>query len=93
MPFVEGQPLDAFATFDDLSKVTPDFKRTLTISGGFLNDLASTADPKAFVYAFEGRLSPNVPLLQPRLGSVEEWSFINNNNDEHPIHVDVNDFR
>ena len=34
-----------------------------------------------------------MPLLQPRLGSVEEWSFINNNNDEHPIHVHVNDFQ
>ena len=91
--FEEGQKLGAYATFDDLSKVTPDFKRQLTITGGFLNNLASTADPKAFVYAFDGTAFPNVPLLQPRLGSVEEWTFINNNNDEHPIHVHVNDFQ
>ena len=37
--------------------------------------------------------SPTSPLLQPRLGSVEEWSFVNNNNDEHPIHIHVNDFQ
>ena len=91
--FEAGQPLDAYTAFEDISKVTPDFKRTLTISGGFLNDLASTSDPKSFVYAFEGSAFPNVPLLQPRLGSVEEWTFINKNNDEHPIHVHVNDFQ
>ncbi len=91
--FAEGQKLGAHATFDELSKLTPDFKRELTISGGFLNDLASQSDPKAFVYAFEGTAFPNVPLLQPRLNSVEEWTFVNNNNDEHPIHVHVNDFQ
>ena len=35
----------------------------------------------------------NVPLIQPRLNSVEEWRFVNHNNDEHPIHVHVNDFQ
>ena len=34
-----------------------------------------------------------MPLIQPRLGSVEEWTFVNHNNDEHPIHVHVNDFQ
>ena len=34
-----------------------------------------------------------MPLLQPRLGSIEEWTFLNNNNDEHPIHIHVNDFQ
>ena len=79
--------------FHDLSKVTADFRRTLLITGGFLNNHASTSDPKAFVYAFDGNAFPNVPLLQPRLGSVEEWSFVNRNNDAHPIHVHVNDFQ
>ena len=55
--------------------------------------MASTEDPKAFVYAFDGGAFPNVPLIQPRLNSVEEWRFINHNNDEHPIHVHVNDFQ
>jgi FtsP/CotA-like multicopper oxidase with cupredoxin domain len=91
--FAEGQPLNAYTVFRDLSKVTPDFKRELTIAGFFANDLASKNDPKAFVYAFDGTAFPNVPLLQPRLNSIEEWAFINNNNDEHPIHIHVNDFQ
>jgi FtsP/CotA-like multicopper oxidase with cupredoxin domain len=91
--FAEGQPLNAHTVFKDLSKVTPDFKRELTIAGFFANDLASKNDPKAFVYAFDNTAFPNVPLLQPRLDSIEEWTFINNNNDEHPIHIHVNDFQ
>ena len=92
-PFVEGQPLGAYTSFVDLAKTTPDVKRQILISGGFLNNLASTEDPKAFTYAFDGGLFPNVPLIQPRLNSVEEWRFVNHNNDEHPIHVHVNDFQ
>jgi FtsP/CotA-like multicopper oxidase with cupredoxin domain len=91
--FKEGQALNAYDSFVDVSEVEPDVKRELLISGGFLNDLASPSDPKAFVYAFEGTGFPNVPLIQPRLGSVEEWIFVNENNDEHPIHVHVNDFQ
>ena len=91
--FKEGQKLDAYTVFEDISKVTPDVERELTISGGFLNNLASTSDPKAFTYVFDGNEFPYVPLLQPRLGSIEEWKFLNNNNDEHPIHIHVNDFQ
>jgi len=91
--FAEGQPLGAFTSFDDLSTTTPDLTRHILINGGFLNDLASTADPKAFIYAFDSGAFPNVPLIQPRLDSVEEWVFRNENNDEHPIHVHVNDFQ
>jgi FtsP/CotA-like multicopper oxidase with cupredoxin domain len=91
--FDEGQPLGGYTSFVDLASVTPDFKRQIVISGGFLNNLTSPDDPKAFVYAFDGGAFPNVPLIQPRLNSVEEWKFVNNNNDEHPIHVHVNDFQ
>ena len=91
--FKEGQKLDAYTVFEDISKVTPDVERELTISGGFVNNLASTSDAKSFTYVFEGIEFPYVPLLQPRLGSIEEWKFLNNNNDEHPIHIHVNDFQ
>ena len=91
--FIEGQPLGAYTAFVDLANTTPDVKRRILISGGFLNNLASTEDPKAFVYAFDGGAFPNVPLIQARLNSVEEWRFVNYNNDEHPIHVHVNDFQ
>ncbi|MGB9650975.1 MAG: multicopper oxidase domain-containing protein [Candidatus Cybelea sp.] len=88
-----GQKLDAPTPFHDLSKLKPDVRRTLLINGGFLNKHASNQDPKAFVYAFDGNAFPNVPLIQARLGSVEEWNFVNHNNDAHPIHVHVNDFQ
>jgi FtsP/CotA-like multicopper oxidase with cupredoxin domain len=91
--FVEGQALGAYTSFVELSDKTPDVKREIKISGGFLNTLASKDDPKSFVYAFDGGAFPNVPLIQPRLNSVEEWRFVNHNNDEHPIHVHVNDFQ
>lgn len=91
--FVEGQKLHAFTSFIDVSHVKPDVRRTLIIGGGFLNKHANPNDPKAFVYAFDDNAFPFVPLIQPRLGSVEEWTFINHNNDEHPIHVHVNDFQ
>jgi FtsP/CotA-like multicopper oxidase with cupredoxin domain len=91
--FAEGQALGAYTPFVELSDRTPDFKREIRISGGFLNNLASLDDPKSFIYAFDGGAFPNVPLVQPRLDSVEEWRFVNYNNDEHPIHVHVNDFQ
>jgi FtsP/CotA-like multicopper oxidase with cupredoxin domain len=91
--FVEGQDLGAFTSFDDVSDDKPDVTRTIGIYGGFLNSLASKDDPKSFTYSFDGGTFPNVPLLQPRLGSVEEWRFKNYNNDEHPIHIHVNDFQ
>jgi FtsP/CotA-like multicopper oxidase with cupredoxin domain len=91
--FKEGQLLGAYTVFEDISQVTPDVTRELTISGGFVNSLANTNDPKSFTYVFEGIEFPYAPLLQPRLGSIEEWKFLNNNNDEHPIHIHVNDFQ
>jgi FtsP/CotA-like multicopper oxidase with cupredoxin domain len=92
-PFIQGQPLGGYTSFVDLANTKPDFTRQILISGGFLNNMASKQDPKAFVYAFDGGAFPNVPLIQPRLNSVEEWRFINHNNDEHPIHIHVNDFQ
>jgi FtsP/CotA-like multicopper oxidase with cupredoxin domain len=91
--FAPGEPLHAFTSFFDASHVKPDVTRKLLIGGGFLNLHANSNDPKAFVYAFDGTAFPYVPLIQARLGSVEQWDFINHNNDEHPIHVHVNDFQ
>jgi len=91
--FVEGHALGAYTAFTDLANTPPDVKRQIVISGGFLNNMASNEDPKAFVYAFDGGAFPNVPLIQARLNSVEEWRFVNHNNDEHPIHVHVNDIQ
>ncbi|MFM2004975.1 MAG: hypothetical protein RLZZ09_630, partial [Pseudomonadota bacterium] len=91
--FVEGQPLNAYTSFVDLQGVTPDVKRKLYVSGGFTNNHASKQDPNAFAYQFANNQFPYIPLLQPRLNTVEEWTFVNNNNDQHPIHIHVNDFQ
>ena len=92
-PFVEGQSLGAYTSFVDLADAKADVTRKLLINGGFLNNLVTKEDAKAFIYAFDSGAFPNVALIQPRLGSVEEWQFANYNNDEHPIHVHVNDFQ
>lgn len=91
--FFDNQPLGGYTSFIDVSDEKPDMTREIVISGGFLNSMAASSDPKSFVYAFDGGAFPNVPLLQPRLNSVEEWKFINHNNDEHPVHIHVNDFQ
>ncbi|MDO8309129.1 MAG: multicopper oxidase domain-containing protein [Actinomycetota bacterium] len=93
VPFAAGQPLDAYTSFVDLSDEAPDVTRTLRIGGGFMNENASDQDPNAFTYQFDDNQFPNIPLLQPRLNSTEQWNFVNENNDEHPIHIHVNDFQ
>ena len=93
VPFAKGQALRSHSPFADLSPATPDVTRKIMIKGGFLNDLVSKSEAKAFTYAFDGAAFPNMPLIQPRLNSIEEWQFLNHNNDEHPIHVHVNDFQ
>jgi FtsP/CotA-like multicopper oxidase with cupredoxin domain len=91
--FEPGQNLDAYTSFVDTSVMTPAVTRALTITSGLNNQHASKGDPKAITYEFDGGTYPNVPLIQPRLNSVEEWSFTNFNNDAHPTHIHVNDFQ
>ena len=91
--FEPGQNLDAYTSFVDTSVITPAVHRELVVSGGFGNNYASNNDPKAFTYQFDDNTFPNVPLLQPRLNSVEEWLVTNFNNDDHPMHIHVNDFQ
>lgn len=93
VPFTIGQPLGAYTSFVDLSNVAPDVSRTLTISGGFTNENSNANDPNTFAYEFDANQFPNIPLLQPRLNTTEQWNFVNNNNDEHPIHIHVNDYQ
>jgi FtsP/CotA-like multicopper oxidase with cupredoxin domain len=91
--FSPGTALGAYTSFVDTSVMTPAVKRTLRIGGGFGNENASAESTAAFAYQFDGNQFPNIPLLQPRLNSVEEWTFVNRNNDQHPIHIHVNDYQ
>jgi FtsP/CotA-like multicopper oxidase with cupredoxin domain len=91
--FEPGQNLNAYTSFVDTSVMTPAVKRELTITDTIGGDKASNNDPKAVIYFFEPAGFPNVPLIQPRLNSVEEWKITNRNNDAHPMHIHVNDFQ
>ncbi len=91
--FEPGQNLDTYTSFVNTSVMEPEVKRAFNIGGGFGNKKADKNDPKAFTYQFDDNIFPNIPLIQPRLNSVEEWSFTNYNNDSHPIHIHVNDFQ
>jgi FtsP/CotA-like multicopper oxidase with cupredoxin domain len=93
VPFVEGQELYAPTSFVDLAPYQPAVERELTLTEGFDNAYASKDDPKAFIFELDENAFPNTPLLQPRLGSIEQWSFVNNSPDQHPIHVHVNSFQ
>lgn len=91
--FDPGQDLDAYTSFVDTSVMTPAVTRQMTITDTIGGDKASNNDPKAVIYQFGGSAFPNVPLIQPRLNSVEEWKISNQNNDAHPMHIHVNDFQ
>jgi FtsP/CotA-like multicopper oxidase with cupredoxin domain len=91
--FEPGQDLGAYTSFVDTSVMTPAVKRALTITDTIGGDKASNNDPKAVIYMFDASGFPNVPLIQPRLNSVEEWQITNFNNDAHPMHIHVNDFQ
>ncbi|MDT5012225.1 MAG: hypothetical protein QOH57_3842 [Mycobacterium sp.] len=91
--FEPGMDLDSHSSFRDDSVLTPDVTRELKIGGGFGNTYASKSDPRAFNYQFDDNVFPNIPLIQPRLNSMEEWKITNFNNDGHPMHIHVNDFQ
>lgn len=91
--FTPGQELGAHTSFFETAGKPPDVKRSLIINGGFLDEKASLQEPKAFIYAFNSQGFPNTPIMRPRLNTTEEWTFRNYNNDEHPIHIHVNDFQ
>ena len=91
--FEPGQNLNAYTSFVDTSVMTPAVKRALTITDAIGAFPFNNNDPKAITYMFDDNSFPNVPLIQPRLNSVEEWLITNFNNDAHPIHIHVNDFQ
>ncbi len=91
--FTIGQPLGAYTSFVDLAGVTPDVLREFSITGGFTNKYANPQDPNAFAYQLDNNQFPFIPVLQPRLNTSEQWTYRNQNNDQHPIHIHVNDYQ
>ena len=93
-PFAEGQPLDAYTSFVDLASSHPGLHAADRDIRRISQQLGEHRGPESIRLCIRWHGAfPNMPLIQPRLNSVEEWKFVNNNNDEHPIHVHVNDFQ
>lgn len=91
VPFESGQALDDGGAFVDLSTMPVAVNRDFTITGAFNNALANDEYKRSFFYNFNDYTWPNGPLIQPRLGSVEQWKFTSAHHDQHPTHVHVND--
>jgi hypothetical protein len=45
------------------------------------------------VFTINGKRFPDVPLIQPRLNTVEEWTLLNPTTDQHPFHHHIDDFQ
>ncbi len=91
--FAPGQRLDGSGGFTDLATVPVAVDRKFTITGAFNNPLGNDQYKRSFFYNFNDYTWPNGPLVQPRLGSVEQWEFISAHHDQHPTHSHVNDFQ
>ncbi len=85
--FLPGQLLGAYNDFGDLSTATVDFSRTAKFQEGFLDP----NNPTVFVFEINGEMFPYPAVFQPTLNSVEEWTYQNLTDEEHPIHIHVND--
>lgn len=91
--FEPGQPLGGSGEFIETAHMPVSVSRQFTITGAFNNQHANDQYKRSFFYNFSDYAWPNGPLVQPRLGSVEEWEFISAHHDQHPTHIHVNDFQ
>ena len=89
--FAVGEELGGDTAFRALADDPVDYTREFTIGGG-ASPLVNPQDPNGFMYMFDGTTWPTTPVIHPRLNSVEEWRFLNTNNDQHPLHIHVNNF-
>ena len=44
-------------------------------------------------YINDKKFDPNRVDVQPKLGTVEEWTLKNTSSEQHPFHIHVNDFQ
>lgn len=91
--FEPGQKLGGSGEFVDTATMPVAVERKFTITGAFNNKQANDQYKRSFFYNFNDYTWPNGPLVQPRLGTVEEWEFISAHHDQHPTHIHVNDFQ
>ena len=75
VPFESGQKLDGSGKFVDLATAPVAVNRKFTITGAFNNALANDQYKAVLLlHNFSDYTWPSGPLVQPRLGSVEQWS-------------------
>lgn len=91
--FADGQPLNPSPPIEDLANVKPDLERKFVVTGGAIYQKASIYSPQGLSWEFNDNLFPNSAIVRPRLGTVEDWTVVNKNNLQHPIHIHVNDFQ
>jgi len=73
--------------FTDLSQAKVDVRRKWVLS------FSENSDPVFKAYINGKVFDPSRVDTQAKLGSVEEWTFINNTTQDHPIHLHTNDFQ
>ena len=73
--------------FTDLTNEPVAEERTLTFSRSPQDGVAMP------MFTINGQTFPNVPLIQPRLNTMEEWTLINPDQDVHPFHLHTNGFQ
>ena len=72
--------------FEDLSRKKVDVRRTWVLSFG--------QNAQGFAAEINGKVfSPDRVDTRARIDSVEEWTFINQTSQDHPMHLHTNDFQ
>ncbi len=71
--------------FNDLRTATMAEQRTLVFDQGPVTG--------GFAFVINGQQFPNGALIQPRIGTSEEWTITNDTDDTHPFHIHQNNFQ
>ena len=67
--------------YENLATATVNYSRSLSYD----QRISTASAPNNF--PADNGLFPNNPIRQPILGTVEEWTYVNNSTDHHPIHI------
>lgn len=104
---VTGPTPSYIPVFDPVTKVYT--KPTLSPPNNYFHDLSapgvvvaqkrtvefdqSVGEFSMMIDGINGAQFPDNVVFQPRLGTVEEWTLVNNTDDDHPFHLHTNAFQ
>ena len=97
------KPLARVEVTGPQAQATTDLPTSMNTTAGDLSD-ASIAAKRRFVFTldttgtFKAEINrktfdPDVVNVRPKLGTVEQWTLVNNSSEDHPFHIHVNDFQ